>query len=249
MAKKLYEEWPKFKQVRHGVAIESLQRWTKVKEASGDVEFSTCDVFLRGFEYAYGMAAEDSNGVLGSLKISRVRSARESDGKRVLGRNFKASFAPLANLPRLLGVGHCRTWEEAVSTLCETMDVVSVIKEHGESIYKGGRGGWKAIRPIKVVYPWKDASEPNSVYSPFKLVGDYRLDETDHGCIAMHYAFDAKKIAEQYGANALVHRDDDDPEGQLRLYHRPMGQMTHFDVITIEQLYARVLAGSSEDGY
>ncbi len=232
------EDWPTFKQTRHGVSIEQRRFWPRLKVNRG-VESSEATLHIAG----YNDGRDDGSNV-GHIRITRERVERPTDHKLVLARTFRASYKPLVGLPVNLGVGRCTSWAEAVEGL-DCFDVVGAVAEAGKNLYD--RSLWKAVRPIKVVYPYKDPREPNAIYSPFKLVGDYRLEEADNGCVVMAFAPShdrLREIAAAYACNALLVDDADDG---LVLLHRD--GMTRTDPITMPEVYARVLAGSQIDGY
>lgn len=242
-SRRTHEDWPAFAQTRDGITLVQVEyRWPRLRKSNG-TEYSEITLRLK----SYDSTGTDYGSNLGTLRLTRELHTRESDAKRVLRRAFHASLRPWnGTVPINLGIGRCATWEEAVETASECMDVVGAIRAWGKELY--APVNWRPIRPFKVVYPWRNPREPNAIYSPFKLIGDYRLDEVDNSCVVMSYlpSLDQMKvIAEQHGANALLVEE----AGQVVVYHRPNGQMSASDPITLEQFYARVLAGSEEDGY
>lgn len=223
-----------FRQTMHGVSIIGSQ-WPRIQKSNG-VEHSTTMIRLSGTDR---WAMPNSGVAAFELRLTRQRL--NVNGRRLLARTFRASVMTPGLIPVQLGVGQCRTWEEAVDA-AQAFDVVAVIKAHGQKVYD--REHWKLVRPFHVVYPWEDPQEPNAKMSPFKLCGDWRLEDDDAGCIAMQYSptkDSMRQLAVSVGANAFLVNEGE----KLLVYHSD--GMREAMPITIDDFHARLIAGVDTD--
>lgn len=227
-----YEDWPRFKQLESAPAFIGGS-WRRI-QAEGAAEFSTARLRIRGFDSGQETAHDE-------WEIRLTRNRTHGEKRKRLDRTFRCSMRIGNRLPINLGVGQCGSWEDAVEAASASCDVASALRANGARVYD--RAMWLPVRPFTVVYPWTSPDEPNAQLSPFRLVGSWRFEPDDRGCIAMQYAANhetMRELATTVGANALI-VDRYDPDGRLRLYHRR--GMTEWDSITEDELHARLIAG------
>lgn len=230
------EEWPIFRQTRHGVSLEGSP-WKKVTE--GSLHYYS--------EASVRLAATNRNDLepLGQVRISRSRITVK--GRRVFAPFFRAMFFAdrgdgKERAQYELGMGRCQTWSDAAAAVSDGLDVVAAIKEHGKRVYD--RELWTPVRPFHVRYPWVDPEEPNAKYTSFSLVGPWSIEAGMEGVVHQYCptVSSMRDLAQRYHANALLVRKSD---GAWEVYHRH--NMTTGDPIEIEDFYGRILAGQDDD--
>jgi len=202
-----------------------------------DAPYIRCRVRLGDTEFGY----DDPCWVI-RVERRRIRS----DGRRVVQRAFEATigfypdgFRSAAASADVVLRGTCRNWEEAIDALSYA-PLATCIRKLAKEQYKGR---WIPIRPFDVTYPWRSANEPNAKYSPFRFKGATFSVETEGavGSTLDHDIDNARRYARGLDANAFLWGPIN---GEYRLYHRD--SMHHYDVIPLEEWYARIVAGTGD---
>lgn len=221
--------------------------WRGDIRKSVDLMYLKCGIRLTTFD-DYNL-----NNPCWLIRIERKRVVRR--GRRVVQPSFEATIAfntSGLNQPSSQSIvlmrGNCRTWEEAIEALSYA-PIEAMVRKLAANQY---RGKWVALRPFLVTYPWDSWEEPNAKYSPFRFKGEAFHPECEGaiGSTLDHDLGTARKIASDLGANAFLWgpRTVSTPGGdreEYLLYHRD--GMRAYDVIDLDQWYARIIAGSGDD--
>lgn len=141
--------------------------------------------------------------------------------------------------------GHCRGWRDVLKTVAEDAPFLETLSLIGQSIYSDP-DQWIALRPFKVLWPFRSWDEPNARYSSFHLVSNYPFDPETDGAVASCYQGSGRaalKFAQKLGANAFL-TGPHGPDSEYRIYHR--NSMQAFDVISIDDYRGRIIAGTRD---
>lgn len=240
---------PPFTSSCGGVNLRSMlkTRGTWQLHCSGRTRTISCQVRLSRYQ-------EVGRDPYWALHISRVE-----DGDGRLSRQFEATVRYYdrvkedsdTDAPEVRAcVGTAKGWADAIDVVGTCGDVHLACAATGAWTYgDGARDQWGTVRVFRVKYPWRDAAEPNAVYTPFHLVEPFGFDAESDGAVVSCFELkhtNAKVFAERAGANAFLTGPKKNADGHLqyRLYHRD--DMTKFDVIDIDDWRARIIASTRD---
>lgn len=247
---------PIFTQVRHGIRVigqswaidkdrESNEIWTKVRIAGYVLTDNTNAMPFGG------------NRACWKLRLERGK-AYSTNGKYMPRSNYTVHLGyhpegteENAEWEKVIFRGNELRWDNAIHEVKIGAPVIDTMRLMAKEAYE--KTTWTTLRPFIVQFPWTNPKEPNAKYSPFKLAGGFRLDETCDGdaVSVASTAGDrmkfATKLCKQVGANAFLARTDN---GEWRVYHR--GVIGYYpdpkpDPIDIDDWRARIIAGTDEE--
>jgi hypothetical protein len=223
-----------------------------------DAKILCCEIYLNAFA-SEGMS---DNTRRTHWRLLIVRKTSMATGKVMPSKSFEARIGlhngSEAMIPPIgFFRAQCNGWLDAIHTVVRYAPIVGAIRKLGCSFYgEEARERWKTVRPMRVVYPWKDSEEPNARYSPFTFLGA-TFDAEQDGAIVMSYGGstigsativnEAHSITSSLGGNAFLHGPVNGKSGEpeYHLYHRDY--MRSYDVIDIDDWRARVIAGTGDD--
>jgi hypothetical protein len=158
--------------------------------------------------YASGAAHGDTHTEGWKLTIVKPRTERGE-----LGTAWQATLSrgDVAGDVMVLR-GATRGWADIITILNIGADLPAAMRATGAAVYGRDGAKWFTVRPFKVVWPWRNAHEPNARYSEFRLVAHMNIESMGEFVSVYHGqagTYATRKICEELGANAFLDRTVD----------------------------------------